>query len=351
MSGDNISLPVARPTILDVASRAGCSKSTVSRFLNGSELIAAATRARIAEAIAQLGFRPSEIGRSLQRQLAPTIGVIVPSLTNPVFASTLAGIQERARARGLSVILATSDYHPETEIVAVETLLAHRVSGLVLTICDAEKSKILELIDREQRPHVFVFNQPRSPTRVAVSVDNAGFARKITQEMIALGHRQVAFLAGHFSASDRSRLRYSGYCEALKAANCEPLPPLEVDFVGADAAQRLAQPFRSPNPPTALLCSTDILALAAISTLRDLELRVPDDVSVAGFDGIAIGGMISPALATVMQPTREMGQLAMDLLLRQIAGDTVKAPPLFDCQIRLGGTLARAPLRVRALSA
>lgn len=339
------------PTIHDVAVRAGCSKSTVSRFLNGSELIAPETRERIAEAIAHLGFRPSELGRSLQRRLAPTIGVVIPSLTNPVFATVLAGIQETARQQGLAVILAASDYDSQTELAAVETLLSHRVSGLILTLCDADKSKTLDLLDKEQRPHVFVFNQPLDRARVAVSVDNPGFARQMTQAMIALGHRRIAFLAGHFAASDRSRLRYRGYCEAMAAANCEAMPPLQVDFVGVDAAQRLAEPFRSGNPPTALLCSTDILALAAIGTLRDLGLSVPDDVSIAGFDGITIGSMLSPPLASVMQPTREMGRLAMNLLSRQMSGETVEAPPLLDCEIRLGGTLARAPLRVRALSA
>ncbi len=339
------------PTIHDVAVRAGCSKSTVSRFLNGSRLIADETRTRIAEAISHLGFRPSELGRSLQRRLAPTIGVVIPSLTNPVFATVLAGVQETARQQGLAVILAASDYDAGTELAAVETLLSHRVSGLILTLCDAEKSKTLDLLDREQRPHVFVFNQPRNPARIAVSVDNPGYARRMTQAMVALGHRRIAFLAGHFAASDRSRLRYTGYCEAMAAANCKAMPPLQVDFVGVDAADRLAEPFRSDNPPTALLCSTDILALAAIGTLRDLGLRVPDDVSVAGFDGIAIGGMLSPPLASVMQPTREMGRLAMNLLSQQMAGQAVDAPELLDCEIRLGGTLARAPLRVRALSA
>ena len=307
------------PTILDVAELAGCSKSTVSRYLTGSIRLAGDTRQRIADAIAALGYRPSAIGRSLQGK-SPTIGVLVPSLTNPIFASSLAGVQDRARSADLGVIVTTSDYDCVTELAAVRTLAAHRVGGLVLTVCDARDSRALDLARSERIPTVLLFNESHEPGLPSLSVDNAGAARDMARAMVALGHRRIAFVAGHFAASDRSRLRYAGYVDAIRQSGGTPLPPIEVDFLGEAAQERMVALFAAPDAPSALLCSTDILALSAIAALREIGLRVPEDVSVAGFDGLDVGSLVSPRLATVMQPTYEMGRQAMDLLLSRAAG-------------------------------
>ena len=327
-------------TIIDVANRAGCSKSTVSRFLNGSTVIAEGTRARIAQAIDEMGFRPSEIGRSLKRRLTQTVGVLVPSLTNPVFASSVAGIQAQARSAGRSIVLATSDYDPDTEKEAVANLLSHNVSGLILTLCNGASSAALDLIKSAGCPFVLLFNDAVGSNGPAISVDNEGSARELTEAVISAGHRRIAFVAAHFASSDRSRLRYCGYTTALEAAALPVLPPLEVHFEGGDTSAVIAELFTQPDPPTALLCSTDILALTAMATLRDLGLAVPNDVSVAGFDGIGLGAMLSPPLATVAQPTWDMGFEAMRLLSEQLAGRTISAPAYLPHALRLGGTLA-----------
>jgi len=330
------------PTIRDVAEQAGCSIATVSRVLNGTAPIATDTRGRVAEAISALGYRRSEVGRSLKRQTTETIGLVVPSLTNPVFASSAQGVQSQARSLGMGVLLATSDYDPDLELKAVEAFLGQRVDGLLITVCDPENSPALALLDVEAKPYVLLYNQPTRGERPAVTVDNVAAAKAMTGAMLAAGHRRIAFVAGRFASSDRSRLRYQGFTQALAERGLAATPPIEVDFLAEEPDAALAPRFRRARPPTALFCSNDIVALAAIAALRRLGLDVPEDVSVTGFDGIAIGTMVHPALTTVRQPTRAMGVCAMELLVKRIAGRAIPPVTFVDYELRQGGTLAHA---------
>ena len=330
-------------TIKTVAEEAGCSIASVSRFITGSAPLAAATRQRIEAAIARLGYRPSEIGRALKRQASRVAGVVVPSLTNPVFAASVAGLQQRARAAGFGVLIATTDYDPAQELEAVEALLGRGVDALALTVCDAGASEALALLDAEHKPYVLLYNQGHHPGRLAVTVDNVAAARGMVEAILAHGHRRIAFLAGRFAASDRSPLRYRGYAEALASAGLEPAPPLEIDFTDETPDAALAPLFAAADPPTALVCSNDLLALAAIGALRRLGHAVPTAVSVTGFDGIALGGMVEPPLATVAQPARAMGEAAMELMLDRLGGSTSAGTTFLPFDLRLGGTLAAAP--------
>jgi DNA-binding LacI/PurR family transcriptional regulator len=330
-------------TIKDVAELAGCSIATVSRFVNGLGPIALDTRERIEAAISALGYRPSQMGRGLRRQASQTIGVIVPSFTNPVFAASVGGIQAAARAAGYGVLVASTNYEAELEAAAVETFLGQRVDGLLLTVCDAMSSPALSILDAEGKPHVLLYNQADRPERHAVTVDNVAAARAMTRAILDEGHRRVAFLAGRFVASDRSRQRYRGFTDALAAQGVAPPPPIEVDFMAEALDEAVAALVAGERRPTALFCSNDMLALGAIGALRRFGLHVPGDISVVGFDGVALGPMMEPPLATVRQPSRRMGERAAEILLGLInAGPP--APGAFEpFELRLGGTLAAAP--------
>ena len=329
-------------TIKDVAERAGCSIATVSRFMNGTAVLSVETRARIEAAVEALGYRPSEMGRSLRRQASSTIGVIVPSLTNPVFAASVAGLQFRAQQAGFGVLIATTEYDAGQEIAVLETFLGKGVDGLALTVSDALASPALAVLDAERKPHVLLYNQADRPDRMCITVDNIAAAHAMTRAILAEGHRRIAFLAGRFSASDRSRLRYRGFANAMAEAGIAPPAPLEVDFLGDMPDQAIRALFQQSEPPTALFCSNDVLALAAIGALRRLGLSVPDDISIVGFDGIALGRMVEPPLATVSQPARDMGEAAMRLLLNQIQTRATSTPTFMPFELRLGGTLAAA---------
>lgn len=337
---------MARPiTIRTVAERAGCSIATVSRVINGTARASADVEARVRAAIAELDFRPSEIGRSLKTLRTRTLGVVIPSLTNPVFAGSVAGMEAAARARGHTLLLTATDYDPERERELVATLVAQSVAGLVLTVADPDACPTLDLLDGEGIPYVLVYNEPQQAGRAAVTVDNASAARDLTAALIDAGHRRILFIAGRFSTSDRSRLRHQGYLAAMAQAGLAPEPVLELDYLADTVAHRAALEglLAGAARPTGIICSNDLLALSVIAAVREMGLQVPADVSVAGFDGIAIGRLVSPPLATVHQPTRRMGERAVERLFELMASDAPRTVEWLPYDLRTGGTLAAAP--------
>ncbi len=325
-------------TIRDVAARAGVSIATVSRVMNQSGSATPATAARVREAIAELGFRPSQIGRSLKTSKSRTIGVLTPSLANPVFAESIAGIEQAAQRAGYSVLLATSHYDRERERAAIETLRAHWVDGLILTVASADESPSLDLLDASAVPYVLIYNQPRRRDRAAVTVDNVAAAREAVGSLIALGHRRVAMLAGVRAASDRTILRQQGFEAAMRAADLTPGPTFEVDFEALNAERAVSSLFAGPEAPTALFCGTDLIAIAAIKALSDRGLRVPEDVSVIGFDGVAFGAMLQAPLTTIEMPVHEMGERAVEMLLDQLNAQANPRTVILPHLLRAGAT-------------
>lgn len=341
-------------SIKDVATHAGISIATVSRAVNSPERVSAATLARVQAAMDALQYRPNALGRQLRAERTGLLGVVLPSLANPVFAECMQGIEEAASVTGQRVMLMTTAYDREREARAIETMLEQRVDGLILTVADAAANAHLDRLDAEGVPYVLVYNdtvnQPRIPARCCVTVDNRAAARDAVRALLEQGHRQIRMLTGTLAASDRAALRHDGYREALEAADIAPQPPIEIDF-NADAmpAAELAR-LLAPPLPSAIFCSNDRLALLTIRSLREMGLRVPEDVSVIGFDGLAIGQWLSPTLATVAQPHRRIGSDAAQALGRRIAGEAVPSITL-PHRLLAGGTLARAPAESPALSA
>lgn len=337
---------MARPvTIRTVASRAGCSIATVSRVMNGTGQASPAVEARVRAAMAELSYRPSEIGRALKNLRTRTLGVVIPSLTNPVFASSVAGIETQARERGHVLLVTATDYDPARERDVVDTLIAQSVAGLVITVADPDANPTLDHLDAEGIPYVLVYNEPVRAARPAVTVDNAAAGAALTQALLALGHRRILFVGGRFSTSDRSRLRHQGYVAAMRDAGLSAAPVLELDYLADADAHRaaLCGLLKAVEPPTALICSNDLLALSIIAAVREMGLDVPTDVSVAGFDGISIGRLVSPALCTIDQPTRRMGERTVARLFELMDGAGSPVVEHLPFHLRPGGTIAVAP--------
>ncbi|NKN36064.1 substrate-binding domain-containing protein [Agrobacterium sp. a22-2] len=297
-------------TLQQVASRAGCSIATVSRVLNRTGPVSDDMVRRVRRAAAELGYRPAG-GASGSPRRRPVVGVLIPSITNPVFAASLSSIQNRMLVAGHGVLIAQSDYDPARELDAVAALLNEQPTGLILTVCDAETSKALS---DDLPPTVLLGNAPTGRFPAAVSADNRQASRDITEHLLALGHKQILFVSGHFAASDRARLRYSGYCDAMAAADLPGLEALQIPFVDGFDALDLSDAL-SRFAPSAIIASNDLLALGVIAALRRQGLSVPGDISVAGFDGIAIGRLTHPILTTVEMPDATMGAAAASLLL------------------------------------
>ncbi|OKL45069.1 LacI family DNA-binding transcriptional regulator [Pseudovibrio exalbescens] len=336
------------PTIKDVANRAGVSVATVSRLLNGKAegRVSEEVATKVFKAVEVLGYRPSAAGRSLKTRRTRNIGVLIPSLSNPVFAEIFAGINDIARAQGYTLLATVSEYDRELELDSIQSFLNHQVDAAILTVTNPAQCEGLALLKTAKIPTVLVFNQENDATRDAlplVTVDNEQVGYDVARKLISLGHTSMAMVAGHFTASDRSRARRQGFARALAEAGLAPPRICEVDFVSADVHSALnSLRVGTPEGPTGLFCSNDFLAIAVIKDLRRRRVRVPDDVSVIGVDGIAIGSLITPSLASVVQPSREMGEQAAALVLSQLKGEECAATRLLPHDYQEGESVGPA---------
>lgn len=316
--------------------------ATVSRAMNDSGPVRSKTRELVQQAIQDSGFRLNNIGRQLKTARTHTIGVLIPSLKNPIFSDAVAGIERAAVRNGYSVLLASSGYSAEKEVCAVETFLRSRVEGLVLTVADEEKSRALDLLAATNLPFVLMFN-PVKPARFSsVSIDNRGAAYELVKALVKMGHRRIAMIAGKLAESDRSVERRAGYQDALREQGLVPLE-MEVGFENPDLGPLVVELIEGPKPPSALFCSTDILAISAIRALVRIGKRVPDDVSVVGFDGIDIGEHLTPSLATTVQPAEDIGEWAAQHLVDRIDHDKPAANLVLPHQVRIGESWGPPP--------
>ena len=296
-----------------IALKAGCSAATVSRALNKSGPVSERMARRVEKAAFELGYQPDANPVTVQRlRQKPMIGVLIPSITNPVFAASLSNIQKRARVSGHGVIIAQSDYDPVREVEAIRDLVSERPVGLILTLCDPQANRAS--LPKKLPPTVLLHNLPTERFQASVAADNFLAGRQLCEHLLEHNHSSILFVSGSFATSDRARLRYEGYCAALKQRGFAPHPALEVAFLngydGLDLNSSIKQ-FK----PTAIIASNDLLAFGVIGALRRDGMNVPADMSVAGFDGISLGRLIDPPLTTIEMADASMGAAAASLLI------------------------------------
>jgi LacI family repressor for deo operon, udp, cdd, tsx, nupC, and nupG len=328
-----------RPSILEIARRAGVSPATVSRAFSQPALVRGETLARIHEVAQALDFRPNRVGSSLRSGRTRTLGLILPTLANPVFAQCLEGAEQHARAAGYSVMVTTTHYDPEREASAVQRLIDHQVDALILTVADAANSDCLAAVKQAGLPYVLAYNESRH--HPFVSVDNQAAAGDVISALAELGHQRIAFVTGPLSSSDRARSRLLG-ARARARKLCLPAPlHLTLAAHTASSAAALLAALRLPGAPTALFCSNDLLAAAVIADLVGSGLSVPRDISVCGFDGMSFGSLMVPPLSSLEQPNEAIGARACAHLLARLDGDGAAALALrLPHRILPGGTMA-----------
>jgi DNA-binding LacI/PurR family transcriptional regulator len=300
-----------RPTLHDVAARAGVSKSLVSLALQGSPKVAPASREAILAAADELGYRPNRTASSLVRQRTHTIGVHILDLHNPVFAEILDGVQEGVRSHDYSTLLVTGNADPVTERTEITRLLESRVEGLVL-IAHRLSDEDLAAIAREVPTVVVTWRTDGIAGLDSVAGDDLAGARLAVDHLVEFGHTRIAHVSG---GDNRIALqRRAGYEHAMTDHGLAPLViegafSEEGGYAGAEAAV--------DEGATALVVANDLAAIGALAALRARGLSVPDDVSVVGYDGMRL--LDSLNLTTVAQPLADMGRIAADLLMERIA--------------------------------
>ncbi|GAB4087561.1 LacI family DNA-binding transcriptional regulator [Hydrogenophaga soli] len=328
--------------IKQLAEQTGVSIATVSRVFNLPEKVNAETRAAVLRAASAMGYLPNGSARSLRMQKSKVLGVVLPSLLNPVFAECLSGIALTARAHGYAILPLTTDYDLAKEEQAVHQLLAANVDGVVLVVSDPSTSAALVRLKSTQLPYVLAYN--RHPDHPCVSVDSELAMRQLVAHLAGLGHRRIALITGHLAVSDRAQQRRIGFLRGMKERGLDDSLFLEVPFVET-AVEEILQFLRQGDRPTALVCSNDLIAIRAIRAARKAGLQVPADISITGFDGIALGEDLFPKLSTVTQPNTDMGSLSVELLVNALSGGhplPASASRLLDCGFREGESCASA---------
>lgn len=306
-----------------MALRAGVSVATVSRVFNLPTQVAPATRSVVEQAAAALGYRANASARTLRTQRSHTLGVVLPTLVNPVFAECFHGIAAAASAAGYSIVSMTTDYQLDREESAVSQLMAGNVDGLILVVSHPATSQALKKLKQAELPYVLVYN--RHEDHACISVDGESAVAELVAWLVQMGHRQITMISGYVAASDRAYQRCRGYFLGMAQAGLQAQPVLQVSFVDG-ALQTVLELLRQPKRPTALVASNDLLAMRCLRAAYLANLSVPADLSVAGFDGIELGNDLTPQLSTVAQPNAAMGQHSAERLIQCLQGEQKLAP-------------------------
>ncbi len=315
-------------SIAEVARRAGVSTATASRVLAASDYpVSAATRQRVLDAASALDYVPNALARGLLKRQVPVVGVIVHDITDPYFNEVVRGVEDAASAAGYLVITCSSDRDPAQENSYVRLLRSMRAAAVIFAgsgIDDAALNEELgrHLVGIRSNGSAVVHLSPHAFGVPEVGVDNeAGIAAMIAA-LVALGHRRIAFLAGPTSlyvARERLRGYRCGLAEAGIAVDERLIVATRFDRAGGAAGVDTL--LAGEAPFSAICCANDLLALGALERLAAVGIRAPDDVSVAGFDDIAVAAITAPSLSTVRLPLREMGRRGFGFAERLLTGD------------------------------
>ena len=313
--------PFRQPSIKDIARLARVSHPTVSRALQNSPLVNAQTKARIRKIADEAGYRASAVARGLVTRKTRTIGMVVTSVADPFAGEVVCGVEQTAHDYGYSVFLADSNADPEREKKVVHAFAERRVDGILVT-SSRVGALYLPLLKEMMVPIVLVNDQYPGEFVHSVMIRNVEGTSAVTDHLISLGHKRIAYL-GDRNGYQSDMERQAGYRAALQQARIPFAHELIAHGDGWPQAAMIAmeQLLGLERPPTAVCCYNDLSALGAMRAIRMRGLRIPEDISVAGFDDLFFAAYMDPPLTTVRQPMRRMGQLAMESLLKLMAGE------------------------------
>lgn len=310
--------------IREVARLAGVSVATVSRTLKSPDCVRKATRDKVNAAVEQTGYRPNLMAVQFRSRRTGNLVILVPKIANTFFARVISGAQQAAQAAGYRLLLCDTQGREDIEREFAELVYAHQADGLIqLRAYDPFPADGLETPPMVNACEVI--KGGRHPT---ISLDNQAAAKAMTEYLIGLGHRRIGLIKGPQN-SPLTQDRVAGYQVALDQANipCDPALICHGDFsllAGYDGAAIL---LTMPERPTALFCESDEMAIGALKRIKEAGLRVPEDISLVGFDDIPLAQYCDPPLTTVAQPAEGFGRRAVEMLIDMIEKKTTTPPP------------------------
>jgi DNA-binding LacI/PurR family transcriptional regulator len=308
-----------RPTMEDVAARAGVSRALVSLVMRNSPKVSDTRRAAVLRAAEELGYQPHVMARSLASRTSTVLGVMVNDLRNAFFADIVEELDSAAQAAGFDLILNTGGRSPTREWNALHNLLSFRPAGIILLSPVVPASAIQ--VAARQCPVVLVSRTARSSTVDTVNDDGEAGSGLAVDHLVGLGHRRIAHLDGGGAAGAAQRRR--GFEAAMRRHGLEPIVVRSehTDIGGEKAVRELLAAYSRPDLPTGLVSGNDFNAVGAISALEEAGLRVPEDVSVVGYDNTSLAALRHLSLTTVDQPRKDMARLAFEALIERVRGE------------------------------
>jgi LacI family transcriptional regulator, fructose operon transcriptional repressor len=304
-------------TIKDVAEAAGVSTATVSRVLSNKPHVRPKLREQVLTAVAELDYRPNLVARSLRSQQTKTIGLIVSDVRNPFFTAISRVVEDVAYEKGYSVFLCNTDEDPKKEMLYLSLMRDENVAGIIFsptrqTAANFSKQSL-------NIPVVIIDRSVDADNVDMVLIDNVASACRLTTHLIENGYRRIAAILGE--ASTTGRQRHQGYADALKTHGI-PYTAELVRYVQpkTSGGQRAALDLLAlPEPPDAIFTTNSLLMAGALTAIREIGWRIPDDVALVGFDDTIWSALVQPAITLIAQPTKEIGQTATELLLQRVA--------------------------------
>ncbi len=307
-------------TIHDVARLAGVSASTVSKYINGGSL-REKNNSKIQQAIDQLDFKPNTIARSLKNNRTRTVGVILPSLSNAFCAAIISSFEKELQKNGYGVLICDCAEDPKAELSCAQFLMDKKVDGIV-NMPLSESPEFLPLFQESRIPVILIDQKPADMICDTVLVDNLNASYTAVEYLINRRHRKIAIICGdqeRFTANER----LTGYMRVMQdygiAIRDEYIR--YCNYRASSSYEIVKSLMTMPDPPTAIFATSYDLTIGTVTALNELELTIGKDISLIGFDGLALSAIIRPPLAMVTQPMEEIGQRAADLLLRRMRGD------------------------------
>ncbi|HCD7251770.1 TPA: DNA-binding transcriptional regulator CytR [Citrobacter farmeri] len=329
----------AAATMKDVAMKAKVSTATVSRALMNPDKVSQSTRNRVEQAAIEVGYLPQATGRNVKRNESRTILVIVPDICDPFFSELIRGIEVTAASHGYLVLIGDCAHQNQQEKTFVNLIITKQIDGMLLLGSRLPFDASIE--EQRNLPPMVMANEFAPELELpTVHIDNLTAAFNAVNYLHELGHQRIGCIAGP-EEMPLCHYRLQGYVQALRrcGVTVDPHYIARGDFTFEAGGNALRQLFELPQPPTAVFCHSDVMALDALSWAKRQGINVPDDLSIIGFDNIALAEFCDPPLTTVAQPRFEIGREAMLLLLDQIHGQNVNSGSrLMDCELILRGT-------------
>ncbi len=344
-SQQGLSARTGSPTLQDVARIAGVSTATVSRCLNTPDRVVEETRRKVLQVVRDIGYSPNFSARALAARRTSTIGAIIPTMENAIFARGLQAFQETLGEQGYTLLVASSSYLPELEEKQIRTLLARGADALMLIGFQRDPG-VYRFLEARGVPVVVSWAHREGMPFPSVGFNNRRAMQGLARHVFDLGHRQVAIISAPRAENDRADDRVLGVLDVVneRGLPTDAISIIETPYSIENGAKAMHRLLAEGERPTMVFCGNDVLAVGALQAAKSAGLTVPDDLSITGFDDIELAGIVEPALTTVHVPHRQMGAHTANTIIAMLQSPDGAGSTELDTRITHRASLGPPPV-------